>query len=86
MLEALCNHEGLSDEESPAFLDMRRRARAGFPLSKAQREWVERRYFVYELDAEEPSENLVSSGAVRKTSSVVLPYEKLYRPLRPPGK
>lgn len=86
MLEALCAFERLSEVEEEAFGGMLGRMRRGglTTLSAPQHKWVEDRYFFYELDADAPAENLVSSGKVQRTD-VVLPYEKLHRPKKPPG-
>ena len=88
MLEALVRvRDRLAPEEETAFLDMLYRLERGVQkrLSPKQAEWVERRYKYFELDAEEASENWVSSGKVAKTD-VVFPYEKLPRPTLPPGR
>lgn len=86
MLGALLElDDKLTELEQEAFPEMMKRVRSGNSLSPAQRRWVEERYRHFELDADEPAENLVSSGRVAKTS-VVLPYELLTRPLKPPGR
>lgn len=86
MLEALSASDRLTDYERDVFGDMLGRiCRTPRPLSVAQRAWVEGRYLAYELDGDEPAENLVSSGKVAK-SSVVFPYETLPRPEKPPGR
>lgn len=90
MLEALLGNEKLTDEERTAFGDMRRKIRLGYAtiLTKPQKEWVERRYLALELDADEPSENLFSKGAVPKgnANGPPLAFETQYKPLKPPGR
>jgi len=87
MLEALLVVDKLGDEEEDAFRDMLHRLRQGYQkeLTSAQRSWVKGRYLHFELDADEGALNLVSSGKVAKTK-VVLPYESLPRPVKPPGR
>jgi hypothetical protein len=88
-LEALCKlgPNKLSPQEHEAFSEMHERMQRGTQrsLTSRQRQWVTSRYLHYELDADEPAENLVSSGKVPKTD-LVLPYELLHRPKKPPGK
>jgi hypothetical protein len=86
MLEALCASDRLNDYEREAFGGMLGRLRHNAKkITESQREWVEARYLAYDLDADEPALNLVSSGKVAKTS-LVMPYELLPRPEKPPGK
>lgn len=88
MLEALTKDDRLNEKEEEAFGDMLRGMRNyGRILSKPQLEWVERIYLKLDLDAEEPCENLVSSGAVQSGKKMEpLDFEKMPRPLRPPGR
>jgi hypothetical protein len=87
-LEALCAlGTKLSAWEQDAFPDILARLKSGHQktLTSRQREKVDDAYLRYDCDADEPAENLFSSGKVAKTD-VVFPYEKLPRPLKPPGK
>jgi hypothetical protein len=89
MLKALVDFDRLAEDEERAFgdmLDWLERHPAN-RLSPAQRAWVEDRYRAYELDADEPAENLVSSGKVPNvTRTAKFGYELMPRPLRPPGR
>lgn len=86
MLEALCASDRLTDYERDVFVGMLGLiCRTSKPLTRPQHEWVEGRYLAYDLDADEPAENLVSTGKVAR-STVVFPYENLPRPAKPPGR
>ncbi len=93
MLRALVDPDNtaeLQDSEREAFNDMLGRIESGrgSMLSAKQREWVERVYLKLHLDASEPSENLFSSGKVKKPEGPpkVFPFETMPRPLKPPGR
>jgi hypothetical protein len=97
LLSALIDSKRLHNSEYNAFRDMRYKLRNGIGkggLSPAQREWAERRYAQLDLDADEPSLNLVSSGAVKKDVSTattiarVLAFvpDQFRKPERPPGR
>lgn len=96
MLVALSNpdiSDKLTEDERNAFTDMLGRMESGSSpkLSPKQRLWAERIYLKLHLDAEEPSENLVSSGRVRRPKPEegpvkVFPFETMHRPLKPPGR
>lgn len=91
MLQALTdpdNAHRLQDNERDAFTDMLSRLENGrvSKLSDKQRQWVEGVYLKLELDAEEASQNLVSSGKVANKSTKVFPFELMPRPLKPPGR
>jgi hypothetical protein len=86
MLKALCEHDALTDKEREAFESMMARSKGGrFPLSPAQRDWVEGAYKKHELDAGE-AQNLVSSGQVPRGKPTNFPFETMVRPLKPPGR
>jgi hypothetical protein len=86
MLKALCEHDGLTDKEREAFESMMARTKGGrFPLSPAQKDWVEGAYKKHELDAGE-AQNLVSSGQVPRGKETNFPFETMARPLKPPGR
>jgi len=86
MLKALCEHDGLTDKEREAFESMLARTKGGrFPLSPAQRDWVDGAYRKHELDAGE-AQNLVSSGQVPRGKETNFPFESMPRPLKPPGR
>lgn len=80
----------LQDNEREAFNDMLGRLESGrqTKLSEKQRQWVEGVYLKLHLDAQEPSENLYSSGKVAKPTgpTKVFPFETMPRPLKPPGR
>jgi hypothetical protein len=95
LLTALLGSDRITVGERTAFTDMRYKLRAGYfggGLSHAQREWAERRYTGLELEADEASLNLVSSGKVKKTSptletvKTILKHvpEQFRKPVRPP--
>lgn len=85
MLKALCEHDGLTDKEREAFESMLARTKGGrFPLSPAQKDWVDGAYRKHELDA--GAQNLVSSGQVPRGKETNFPFETMARPLRPPGR
>jgi hypothetical protein len=90
MLEALAaNTDRLTSIEEEKFLNMLSALKHGHKqeLSPDQRRWAENTYLRLQLDAEEPSENLVSSGKVKKTSSTArYAFELQPKPLRPPGR
>jgi len=91
MLQALLDpdiSDKLTEPERHAFLDMSDRlAGRQSSLTPKQHEWVQRVFLKMHLDAEEPSENLVSSGRVKPdTSGRVYAFENQPRPLKPPGR
>lgn len=90
MLEALAKEtDRLSPNEEKAFGQMLSGLKYGHKkdLSPDQRGWVERAYFRLNLDSEEPSENLVSTGKVKNVSgSAKYAFELQPKPLRPPGR
>lgn len=88
MLEALSKVENrLPEDTHAAFREMRDGLNNGFrSLTPRQYEWVQDWYLRLELDSNEPAQNLVSSGVVKKSSGTVMGYEMLPRPLRPPGR
>jgi hypothetical protein len=90
MLRMLLDDERLSDDERSSFEDMDRQLSNKGSLTRKQHQWVESRYKQLGLDAQEPSENLVSSGKVKKggKSDVTLPWEVpgYVKPLKPPGR
>lgn len=87
-LEALLDNEGLDDWETEAFESMRENLskNSGYKLTTRQRDKMEQAWGKLEMDAEEGSQNLCSSGKVLAVSSVRLPYEDMPRPLKPPGR
>lgn len=87
MLAALLGSGRLTEQEERVFKHMQWQLErhAHNRLSRAQRQWVENRYLAYELDADEPAENLVSSGQVPKTTTATLGCEMMPRPQKPPG-
>lgn len=93
MLRALTDPDHVSelqDSEREAFNDMLGRIESGraVRLTEKQRTWVEGVYLKLHLDAKEPSENLFSSGKVKKPEGPVkvFPFETMARPLKPPGR
>ncbi len=95
MLVALLGDERLSDREREAFDDMSSRLSLSpkAALTKAQFEWVERRFRQLELDADVAlnlhSEGKVPSGRTHGVPPVVFPWEKDGKrvlPLDPPGR
>lgn len=89
MLRVLMASGRLSDVEERAFSDMLEKLKNGRrgELYPDQRSWAEGRYKALELDAEEPSLNLVSSGVVPETMSRVKhDFEMMPRPKAPPGR
>jgi hypothetical protein len=94
MLLALLGDDRLSDRERSAFEDMS----SGLSLSprssltKAQHEWVEKRFRQLELDTESlnlHSSGLVPEGRVHGVAQVKFPWEVeggMARPLDPPGR
>jgi hypothetical protein len=95
MLIALLGDDRLQDKERTAFEDMS----SGLELSpkakltKAQFDWVERRFRELELDAGESlnlhSEGRVPDGRIHGVAPVVFPWENggpMSRPLGPPGR
>jgi hypothetical protein len=95
LLTALLASDRITAGERVAFTDMHYKLRAGYcggGLSRAQRDWAERRYTGLELDAEEGALNLVSSGRVAKTSPTLETVKKILahvpeqfrKPIRPP--
>jgi hypothetical protein len=88
-LSALLDSQKLTPDEERAFRDMMDQLEAGgvARLSTKQREWVDRVYHKLQLDAEEGSANLFSSGKVKKTGKeTVYPWETGPKPLKPPGR
>ena len=79
----------LSDREQEAFHSMLTQLRTGRKkvLSSNQREWVERIWMDFQLDAGEV-QNLWSSGKVKASlePSEKMEFEKMPKPLRPPGR
>ncbi len=90
MLDSLLKDERLDETEREAFEDMSGLVSRGVKLSKKQKDWIERRWRGLELDAEEGSANLYSSGKVDKTGGdkVQLPWEKpgYVKVLKPPSR
>lgn len=89
ILDALVKSDQLTSQERDAFEGMRDRLTSTRALSSAQRGWAEDRYRAYQLDADQPSENLASSGKVKITDeerAKVYPWEKMARPLKPPNR
>lgn len=89
ILNALLSDETrrrLSDADEKAFDSMKERLLTGkqINLSSKQREWVERRYFDLDLDADEPSSNDVSSGKVKAAKEPI--NDTMFGPmvLKPP--
>jgi hypothetical protein len=87
-LEALLDNEGLDDWETEAFEGMREKLskNSNYKLTVRQRDKVEQAWEKLEMDAEEGSKNLFSSGKVPAISTIRLPYEDMPRPLKPPGR
>ena len=88
MLDDLLRSDKVTDEEEEAFRDMRTRVGPD-GLTRKQREWVSDRYRLYDLDAEEGSKNLFSSGQVKVTDAErakKYPWEFMKKPLKPPGR
>ena len=90
-LTSLLNSGALSDEEETAFRGMlnwledeKRGARR--VLSERQRQWANNVYEKLHLDRDETSLNLVSSGIVPKTKTAVYDFERMPKPLKPPGR
>jgi hypothetical protein len=89
----LLNSGALSDEEDQAFrsmlsfIDADKRTNPRV-LSSRQRSWAESVYKKLGLDKDEPSENLFSTGAVKKLAGPLptMGWEKFPRPLKPPGR
>lgn len=89
ILQILLADHRLSDREREVFEDMQERLDVGFRtgLSKSQRTWVDEVYNRLELDDEQGSQNLVSSGVVAKeVSKKKYAFEKFDRPMLPPHK
>lgn len=90
MLRMLLEDERLTDGERSSFEDMDRQLSNKGALTRKQHQWVESRYKQLGLDAQEPSENLSSSGKVKGggKSDVVLPWEApgYVKALKPPGR
>lgn len=87
MLKALLNDERLSDKQREDFAGMQHRAKAGYKFNNKQFSYIEDCYLHLELDADEPAANLVSSGAVKATTSgQKFAFELMPRPLKPPGR
>ena len=93
MLRALLLCEDIEEDDRDAFSDMfdRLESRRVDDLTHRQRSWVEKLYFKHNLDREEPSKNLVSSGKVRVTQKERESLQKFLdslgpRPLKPPGR
>jgi len=91
MLDALSRLDAdkLNAQEEEAFPAMLDRLRRGVQkkLTTKQHDWVKSRYLHFDLDADSPAMNLVSSGQVPVPANMpVFPYEKLARPMRPPGR
>jgi hypothetical protein len=55
-------------------------------LTRAQLDWIRAAFTKYELEAEMPAMNLVSSGHVPRGRDVALPEVLRHLPKRPPGK
>lgn len=94
MLLALLGDDRLQDRERTAFEDMASQLELGKSarLSKAQFDWVERRFRELELDAGGSlnlhSEGRVPRGLMPGAKPVVFPWEEggAGRPLKPPGR
>lgn len=89
MLRALLDDERIDNEERDNFEDVNRQLKQKKLLSRKQHQWVESRWKQLGLDAEEPSQNLFSSGKVKsEKTSVIFPWENqnYVKPLKPPGK
>lgn len=93
ILAALLGSEKLSDDEERAFRSMLSliddtERRSPKMLTSRQRAWAESVYKRLHLDEEEPSQNLYSTGAVKKPAGPlpVMGWEKFPRPLKPPGR
>jgi hypothetical protein len=95
MLIALLGDDRLQDKERTAFEDMSSGLQLSpkARLSRAQLDWVERRFRDLELDANVSlnlhSEGRVPEGRIHGVPPVVFPWEReggLKRPLDPPGR
>ncbi len=94
MLLALLGDDRLNDKERAAFEDMSSGLSLApkSKLSKAQYDWVERRFRQLELDTESMnlhSSGLVPEGRVHGVAKVTFPWENggpMSRPLDPPGR
>ena len=80
MLQALVRDGRLTPKERKAFEGMLRTAAGGRKLTDIQRGWVRDTFVKYELGAVPPSDSLP------RAEDVKLPYEKLHRPSKPPGR
>lgn len=83
-LDALLDAE-LREADREAFASMRKSK----SLTEKQRRYIDDVYERLELDAEVGSANLISSGVVKVTPqerAMRFPYERMPKPLRPPGR
>jgi hypothetical protein len=86
-LAVLLEYEGLNDWEKDAFPNMKEKLeKSGRPLTPAQRAKVDGALERLGLDLEKGSKNLWSSGKVPMGKHVVMAYENMPKPLRPPGR
>jgi uncharacterized membrane protein len=89
LLTVLVDSGELSDDEDKVFRSMLsqidRDARQPKTLSKKQREWAESVYHKLGLDRDAPSENLYSTGQVKKPIGPlpVMGWEKFPKALKP---
>ena len=85
LLQAVLDHENLSEEEREAFDSMLRQVMGNNrSLSDRQRSWLKN--VAERMDVSEPSANLVSRGKVLRGAEIPTPAILLNRPLKPPGR
>lgn len=90
LLNMLLASDALSEDEERAFRSMlgfiESNHRAPKQLSSRQRAWAETVYKRLGLDKDEPSQNLYSTGSVKKPAGPLpqMGWEKFPRPLKPP--
>lgn len=88
-LQMLLDDSRLPDREETAFKDMLAKLDAGVikELTPSQTTWVNDMYKRFDKEAEEASLNLFSSGQVPVGfKQPERDYEKMNRPLKPPGR
>lgn len=84
-INAILDYDKTSESEKNAFSGMKSTLQSGrFTLSEKQIAWIDSTYKKYELDCADV-ENLFSNRMVKTGNPITLPYENMFRPLKPPG-